>query len=179
MNAIGASDVIFVPSKSVYITESQKKSFAFSDEDRIRMLAEIAENRPWMRYTDIEMQQPVQPRTYATLCMLRERGDSPALLLGADKLPELDHLWAKVEEISAEFGIVCMDRGDMDCEKIIRESPFLTSLNIRVVRVPDEYKNVSSSRIREDLEKLYALKTDLQFLLPPELGGLPAELLMK
>lgn len=177
MHEVGAEDVIYVPSKYVYITEEQKKGFAFSDEDRIRMLAQIASFRPWMRYTDIEMQQPVQPRTYKTLRMLKDVGEDPALLMGADKLPELEHLWQNIPEIAAEFGIVCMDRGDMDCETLIRESPFLSSLNLRVVHVPESYKNISSSRVRDCLFHLRELKDELTSLLPPELGNLPSDLL--
>lgn len=177
MRSVGAEDVIFVPSKSVYIMEDQKKGFAFSDANRIEMLARIAANRPWMRYTDIEMKQPEQPRTYHTLCKLREKGEKPSLLLGADKLPELDHLWQYVREMADEFGIVCMDRSDMDCDTLIRESPFLTSLNIRVVHVPDSYREISSSRVRQCLFNLYELKEELSALLPPELGSMPADLL--
>ncbi|MBQ6502949.1 MAG: hypothetical protein IJI57_03435 [Flexilinea sp.] len=177
MRDVGAEDVIFVPSKAIYITEEQKKGFAFSDADRIRMLAQIASYRSWMRYTDIEMQQSVQPKTYKTLCMLREAGEDPTLLLGADKLPELDHLWQYIPEIASEFGIVCMDRADLDCDTLIRKSPFLSSLNIRVVHVPDSYKDFSSSRVRDCLFHLRGLKDELTALLPPELGNLPSDLL--
>ena len=175
--AVGAEDVIFVPSKSVYIRDEQKKSFVFSDEDRIEMLKRITSDRPKARWTDIEMKQAEQPRTYHTLCMLRDQGEDPALLIGADKLPELEHLWCYVREMADEFGIVCMDRGDMDCESIIRESPFLLSLHLQVVHVPDIYRNVSSTRIRECLFQLNYLKNELLTLLPPELAYLPADLL--
>ena len=174
---VGAKDVIFIPSKSKYILNEQQKGFAFSDEDRLEMLKKIADNRPEIRWTDIELKQPEQPRTYHTLCKLRDQGEDPMLLLGADKLPELDHLWMYVPEIASEFGIVCMDRADMDCEKMISESPFLLSLNIRVVHVPDTYKFVSSTRIRECLGQLYSLKEELQGLLPDELSSLPVDLL--
>lgn len=177
MKEAGAEKVIFVPSKSVYIMEDQKKGFAFSDKNRIEMLTRIAADRPWMHCTDIEMKQPTQPRTYETLCMLRDMGEEPSLLLGADKLPELDHLWLYVREIADEFGIVCMDRGDMDCNELISQSPFLTSLHIRVVNIPDTYRDFSSSRVRKCLFSLYELKEELNSLLPPELGNLPAELL--
>ena len=173
----GSKDVIFVPSKSTYITEDQKKSFAFSDEDRIDMLKRIADNRSWMRWTDIEMRQPEQPRTYNTLCMLRDLGETPSLLLGADKLEELEHLWRNVNKIAEEFGIVCMDRGDINCESVIQNSPFLTSLNIRVVHVPSAYKNISSSQIRASLLQLYNVQKTLQELLPQELTDLPVNLL--
>ena len=177
MKEAGAEKVIFVPSKSVYIMEDQKKGFAFSDENRIEMLTRIAADRPWMHCTDIEMKQPTQPRTYETLCMLRDMGEEPSLLLGADKLPELDHLWLYVREIADEFGIVCMNRGDIDCNDLISQSPFLTSLHIRVVNIPDTYRDFSSSRVRKCLFSLYELKEELNSLLPPELGNLPAELL--
>lgn len=173
----GSKDVIFVPSKSTYITEDQKKSFAFSDEDRIDMLKRIADNRSWMRWTDIEMRQSEQPRTYNTLCMLRDLGETPSLLLGADKLEELEHLWRNVNKIAEEFGIVCMDRGDINCESVIQNSPFLTSLNIRVVHVPPAYKNISSSQIRASLLQLYNVQKTLQGLLPQELTDLPVNLL--
>ena len=173
----GSKDVIFVPSKSTYITEDQKKSFAFSDEDRIDMLKRIADNRSWMRWTDIEMRQSEQPRTYNTLCMLRDLGETPSLLLGADKLEELEHLWRNVNKIAEEFGIVCMDRGDINCESVIQNSPFLTSLNIRVVHVPSAYKNISSSQIRASLLQLYNVQKTLQELLPQELTDLPVNLL--
>ena len=173
----GSKDVIFVPSKSTYITEDQKKSFAFSDEDRIDMLKRIADNRSWMRWTDIEMRQSEQPRTYNTLCMLRDLGETPSLLLGADKLEELEHLWRNVNKIAEEFGIVCMDRSDIDCESVIQNSPFLTSLNIRVVHVPSAYKNISSSQIRASLLQLYNVQKTLQELLPQELTDLPVNLL--
>ncbi|MBQ6341508.1 MAG: hypothetical protein IJI41_00140 [Anaerolineaceae bacterium] len=179
MRQTGAGYVTFVPSKSTYILDFQKKDFAFSDEDRIGMLKQIAEKREWLHWTDIELKSETQPRTYETLCKLRDMGENPSLLLGADKLPELEHLWIHVPEIASEFGIVCMDRGTTSCEELIQSSPFLTSLNLRVVHVPNEYKSVSSTKIRELFTQLQQIKETLQPLLPPELSDLPARLLQK
>ncbi len=177
MRASGREKVIFVPSKMEYIRDEQKKSFAFDDRMRLEMLAKIAENRPWMHYTDLEIRQDRQPRTWHTLCMLRDRGESPSLLIGADKLEELEMKWAYVPEIADEFGIVCMNRGDMDCEEIIGSSAFLRSLRICVVSVPDAYRDISSSKVRECLWQLEQLREELNGLLPPELNSLPADLL--
>ena len=179
MKTIGAEKVIFVPSKSDYILGDQKKGFAFPDSARIDMLAKIAGNRPWMEWTDIEMKQAVQPRTYDTLRKLRDLGENPSLLLGADKLEELDHLWMNVREMADEFGIVCVDRSGMNCEDIIRESPFLMSLHMEIVHVPPVYMDISSSRVRKALTELYDLKGELQELLPPELDSLPVDLLLR
>ena len=148
-------------------------------QDRIDMLRQIAENRSWMRYTDIEMRQKEQPKTYKTLCMLRDLGEEPSLLLGADKLQELEHLWKNIPEIAEEFGIVCMDRGEINCEEVIRNSPFLTSLHMTVIHVPPVYKDFSSTLVRDSLTQLYSLQQTLQYLLPPELKNLPADLLLR
>lgn len=177
MHALGRDEVIFVPSKSGYIMESQKKNFAFSDEKRIEMLAKIAANRPWMRFTDIEMKQQTQPRTYSTLCMLRELGETPAMLVGADKLEELEHLWQFVPEIAEEFGIVVMERSGIDCEKVISEDDFLSSLNIQLVKIPSEYRDISSTRARECLFHITEYGKELKAILPPELSNLPSDLL--
>lgn len=178
MKDTGRDDVIFVPSKMEYIRYEQKKNYAFSDESRIKMLAQIAQNRPWMRYTDIEMHEKEQPKTYRTLCRLRDMGENPSLLLGADKLDELETGWQFIPEIAREFGIVCLGRSGIDCDKIISESPFLSALNITVVNVPVEYKDISSTRARECLFHLTQLSSELQSILPPELLNLPAEILI-
>ena len=169
MRESGREKVIFVPSQTRYIKEDQKKDYAFSDADRLDMLARIAAERPWMAFTDIEMHQPVQPHTYDTLCMLRDLGEQPSLLVGADKVAELETRWMHVEEISREFGIVCMDRDDIQCEVLIRNSEFLSSLNITVVKVPETYKEVSSTHARELLNQIKALQQELNDILPPEL----------
>lgn len=172
MRASGRDGVIFVPSKSVYITEDQKKNYAFSEAERLEMLEKIAENRPWMMVTDIEFRQEQQPRTYTTLCMLRDQDLQASLLIGADKLIELESAWCFVPEIAEEFGIVCMGRGDMDAEEIIRNSPFLSALHITVVKIPDTFRNVSSTKVRETLQEISRLKQYLRELLPPELADL-------
>ena len=179
MRATARDDVIYVPSKMEYIRYEQKKNYAFSDKSRIEMLARIAANRTWMRYTDIEMHETVQPKTYKTLCKLREQGENPSLLIGADKLSELEHEWQFIPEISAEFGIVCLGRSGIDCEKMIREDPFLSSLNMTLVQPPAMYKNISSTRARECLFHLTQLGAELRSILPPELENLPAEVLIQ
>ncbi len=179
MNFTGMDDVLYVPSKMEYIRYEQKKNYAFSDASRIEMLRRIAEQRSWMRYTDIEMHETAQPRTYRTLCMLRDRGENPTLLLGADKLEELETGWQFIPEISEEFGIVCLGRSGIDCEGIIRNSPFLSSLNLTLVQPPEKYKDISSTRARECLFHLTQLGDELRNILPPELMNLPSEILIK
>ncbi len=172
MKALGRDHVIFVPSQSTYISGFQGKDYAFSNEERLSMLNTVAAARPWMRVCDWEMKQEKQPKTYETLCHLREEGECPSLLLGADKLIELETKWQFTREISDEFGIVCMDRGADNCEEIIRGSEFLRSLNLTRVNVPDEYHSISSTEARKYLRQIQEAKDALKDILPPELNGL-------
>ena len=167
----GGDEVIFVPSQTVYIRDQQGKDFAYGEERRLAMLCAAAEKRPWMRVTDWEMKQRRQPRTYETLCHLREKGHPAALLIGSDKLPELEKGWKHVREIAEEFGMVCLARGRDDCEKMIREDPYLLSLApfIRVVRTPDETRMVSSTAVRRLIAEIRRREEELAAMVPEEI----------
>jgi len=170
MEKTGREGVVYVPSKSVYIRDEQGKDFAYSDWQRLEMLRRAAESRPWMAVTDWELRQASQPRTYETLCHLRDEGYAPALLIGSDKLPELEHGWKHVGEIAREFGFVCNGRGTDECEAMIRQDPYLSTLAeyIEVVRSSDLLRGVSSTGVRRRLSRIRALKREVQALVPNE-----------
>ena len=171
MNETGREGVIFVPSKSTYIRGEQGKDYAYSDAVRLKMLKILSGNRPWMDVTDCELVAERQPRTYDTLCRLRDKGLDPALLLGSDKLPELEHGWRHVEEICREFGIVCLTRGEDECTRLLREDAYLRTLApfIRILETPAETRNVSSTRVRQIVRAIQALRSELETLAPPEI----------
>ena len=166
----GHEGVMFVPSKSVYISLSQGKDFAYSDLTRLEMLRAAASTRPWMDVTDIEIKAERQPRTYNTLCKLRDIGYKPTLLLGSDKLPELENKWLYVKEMAEEFGIVCLARGDDDCQRILCENPFLSSIaeRIKIVVTPKEMRDVSSTKVRNAL-KGGKITDEIKNMLPSEI----------
>ena len=168
----GREAVVFVPSQSRYIEEDQGKDYAFSGEERLAMLRALGASRPWLRAWDGELRAARQPRTYETLCRLREEGTDAALLLGSDKLPELGSRWLRVPEIAEEFGIVCLARGGDDCAAIIAADPCLRALagRIRVVATPDDWRDVSSSRVRAALRA--GDGAALRAMLPPEVLAL-------
>jgi nicotinate (nicotinamide) nucleotide adenylyltransferase len=167
----GREGVMFVPSRSDYIRNDQRKNGVLSGEKRLALLRKLAETRPWMLVTDQELCQPSQPRTYVTLCMLRDEGYSPTLLLGSDKLPELS-TWKYMPDLILEFGIVCLTRGADSCSRIIGEDPFLRDVKdrITVLETPDDWKNISSSAAREALRE--GRRDDLTRLVPPEIVGM-------
>ena len=166
----GTEPVIFIPSRSAYIRGDQGKDKAWPDEARLAMLKKLSETRPWMAVSDIELKQDRQPRSYDTLCRLREGGVRASLLMGSDKLRELERGWLHVEEIAREFGIVCVSRGEDDCAELLRQDPYLRALSpyIRLVTAPEEIRSVSSTRAR----RLLAENRDpagLAALLPEEI----------
>ena len=167
----GRERAIFVPSKSVYIRGEQGKDFAYPDARRLEMLRAAAASRPWMAVTDWEMRQKAQPRTYETLCHLRSLGDAPALLMGSDKLPELERIWRHVDAIAREFGLVCLARGRDECSAMISTDPFLSALApyIQVLEAPAATRDVSSTAVRTRLARIRALRREVEALVPEEI----------
>ena len=151
----GREGVLFVPSRTDYIRNNQGKDAVYSNEEREEMLRRLTESRPWMQVCDWELRQAEQPRTYTTLCRLREEGYSPALLMGSDKLRELSTGWRYVPEIAREFGIVCLARGKDSCREIIRDDPFLKAISDRIVLLdtPDDWREISSTAVRRILRQ--------------------------
>ena len=170
----GAKRVIFVPSRTIYIRDEQGKDEVYSEDRRLEMLRKAAENRPWMIVTDLEMRLERQPRTYETLCRLRDKGYDCALLMGSDKLPELEHGWLYVDEIVKEFGIVCLTRGGDVCAEMIRNDPYLQKLSpyMRVLETPEKTRGVSSTEVRRRVREIRKLQEELAELVPPEIIGM-------
>ena len=151
----GREGVSLVPARTDYIRNDQGKDAVYSNEEREEMLRRLAESRPWIRVCDWELHQAEQPRTYRTLCHLREEGYEPSLLMGSDKLRELSSGWKHVPEIAREFGIVCLARGKDSCREIIRDDPFLQEISdgILLLETPDDWKEISSTAVREILRQ--------------------------
>ena len=171
LHETGREGVVFVPSKMTYISGEQGKDYAFGDMERLSMLTRIRSARPWIEVCDYELLADHQPRTYETLCFLRDEGYEPSLLCGADKLEEMETVWKYADRIASEFGIVCMERSGQDVRKMIRESAFLTDLSeyITVVESEQKYQDISSSRVREILFRITELKRQLNELVPEEI----------
>ena len=172
-NACNADFVIFVPSKSVYIKHDQHKDIVFKDDVRYEMLQKIACSREWMLVSDVELNADQQPRSYYTLQTLQRKGFDVSLLMGSDKLNELQTGWKKIPEIAEEFGIVCMVRHNDKCEEMIDDDPFLSGIrsHIKLINTPNTYQEISSTKVR----KIFIENPDsqeLNALVPEELNGL-------
>jgi len=164
--------VVFVPSKQTYIREDQGKEFAFSDTARLDMLRKIAADHGWMQVSDHEIRQPEQPRTYATLCWLRGQGLTPKLLMGSDKLKELESGWRFVPEICREFGIAVMTRNGDPVREIIQTDHFLSGISayLEWIPTPDTWQRMSSTAVRRAMAA--GNLDSVRDMIPPEIRNL-------
>lgn len=167
---LGLEKVIFVPSKTSYIKDDQKKDMAFSNEARYQMLMDVKQSRDWMEVSRYELDADHQPRSYETLCYLKTQGYACHLLFGSDKLLELEHGWKHVDELMHEFGIVVMERNHDDIESIIHNDPYLNSYGdcIKVIKTSDRYQSISSTKVRLMLKECKKYQKELSEVLPRE-----------
>ena len=76
-----------------------------------------------------------------------------------------------MEDIAREFGFVCMSRGADECEAMIRQDPYLSTLSdyIQVVESSDLLRGVSSTAVRQRLSRIRALRREVRPLVPEEI----------
>ena len=151
--ATGIHNVVFVPSKAEYITGTQHKEYAFSDDRRLEMLYSLSINNQWMYVSSHDIDCKTQPRTYDSLCYLRdnEEWEEPALLIGGDVLSKLETDWINVDKIAKEFGFVCIQRNGEDCRAYVHNDPFLSQFesSFFFVDTPARYQTTSSTFVRQ------------------------------
>ena len=114
----GRETVVFVPSRSAYIREEQGKDYAYSDRARLAMLRAAREKRPWMAVTDYELTLDHQPRSYETLCRLKEEGYDAALLMGSDKLTELKQTGSMCGRLLRNSALSAWSGQEMTAERL-------------------------------------------------------------
>lgn len=171
MKETGSEGVVFIPSKGDYIIDEQKKEYAFEDSFRLDMLNDIKINRPWMDVCDHDTKSETQPRTYETLCWLKEQDVEPTLLIGSDVLFKMEKEWVNVDKIAQEFGIVCMTR--WNSEKDAQKDPFISSLlpYITFIESPKEYEHISSTSVRNECDASLKHWTNVCYAVPPEVAA--------
>lgn len=172
MKKTGRDGVIFVPSKQEYIANVQGKDFAFSDHARWDMLCRIALQRPGLGCSDHELRSEKQLRTYESLCMIRQMGYDPTLLVGSDVLFDMEKHWKNVDKIANEFGIVVTDRygNGRSVRKEIDGNPFFAPFKDRITVLGQpacEY--MSSSYARAALRGYMAFVGNIKSSMPEEI----------
>lgn len=155
MDSLHLRKVIFMPSKSHYILQDEKKDFSFSESSRLEMLKEVAKDNPWMIVSSYELEQKEQSRTYFTLKYLKTQGYQARLLFGSDWLINLKTKWKYIDEIGTEFSFVVLKRNQDSLEDIFEKDPYLKARRkyFTFIDSPDTYQNISSSNVRSLLKE--------------------------
>ncbi len=161
--------VIFMPTKDRYIKHDEGKDFVIKESNRFKLLEEVAKENDWMIVSDYELNCDKQPRTYETLCFLKNKGYDLKLLIGSDWLLKLNSGWKYVDEIMHEFGVILMTRNHDDIEQIIEQDEYLRQFKeyITCVNTPDIYQNISSTKIRQAL--FSSNLNELELMIPKEI----------
>ena len=161
--------VIFMPTKDRYIKHDEGKDFVIKESTRFKLLEEVAKKNDWMIVSDYELNCGKQPRTYETLCFLKNKGYDLKLLIGSDWLLKLNSGWKYVDEIMHEFGVILMTRNHDDIEQIIEQDEYLRQFKeyITCVNTPDIYQNISSTKIRQAL--FSSNLNELELMIPKEI----------
>lgn len=173
MKETGREQVVFVPSKAEYIVDEQKKEYAFEDAFRLDMLGDLQMTRPWMDICRHDMESETQPRTYETLCWMRDHEMDPTLLVGSDVLFNMESKWENVNKIAKEFGIVCITRSELKFPESIQDDAFLAPFipYITLVQAPDEYLWSSSSGARCQYDQALSYWERLCQIVPSEMAA--------
>lgn len=137
--------VIWVP-----VNDAYKKDTNIAAKHRVEMVRLTLENEQNITYSTHEQGYDKMVYTYDSLKMLQKQYPDAKIMFiaGADKLPLK---WFQREALLSEFGFILTNRGDMDCEAIINQSPMLSKYkhNLHII---DFDSNVSSTIVRDQIK---------------------------
>lgn len=171
---IDADLLLWVPSQAAYIRDVQHKERVFNDRERVEMLLRMLTDyndsykvpgSGKMTYCTLELSQETQPKTYETLDAVQKcyRDAQVYLLMGSDKLQELEHGWANIEYLLGHYKVIILPRFDENVQSIINSNTFLSAHKDAFVICDQGVKEqmLSSTQARESIRKL---ETELAFL---------------
>ena len=145
-------DIVLMPNKTTYYKEN--KVFV-SDKDRLNMLSLVAEQFPYMYYSDLEIIRGGVTHTIDTIRELRKADYTRNIyfLIGGDSLEWIDK-WVDAEELLSTVHFVTAVRGDTDLDRtktiIKRLRDEYPKSRISILDMEDT--PISSSDIRKRLE---------------------------
>lgn len=178
MKSTKADALVWVPSKTDYVAHVQGKSVLLGDKAKSDALAAMlyTDTGAWRagcenEYISLyELSAPVQPKTIETLRHFQKEypGCRFRLLVGSDKLPELETGWVNSEELLDSFGIVVLQRSSDDVQGIIGNTPFLSrhKKDIEVVSPGILEQSLSATMVRDNIQKIRAMIAETQKMVP-------------
>lgn len=178
MKSTNADALVWVPSKTDYVTHVQGKSILLGDKAKSDALAAMlyTETGAWRSgcenqyISQYELKAIVQPKTIETLRHFQEEYPNCQfrLLVGSDKLPELETGWVNSEELLDSFGIVVLQRNSDNVQGIIENTPFLFKHKkaIEIVSPGILEQSLSATMVRDNIQKIRAMIAETQKMVP-------------
>ena len=137
--------VIWVP-----VNEAYRKATNIAAKHRIEMVKLALMNEPNINYSLHEQTHDEIIRTFESAKELQEiyPNDKILFIAGADKL---GFKWMQREEFIRDFGYIILNRGDFNCEEIIKKSKNLSKwkTNIKILEYDSD---ISSTIVREEIK---------------------------
>ena len=137
--------VIWVP-----VNEAYRKATNIAAKHRIEMVKLALMNEPNINYSLHEQAHDEIIRTLESAKELQEiyPNDKILFIAGADKL---GFKWMQREEFIRDFGYIILNRGDFNCEEIIKKSKNLSKwkTNIKILEYDSD---ISSTIVREEIK---------------------------
>ena len=134
------------------VNDAYKKDTKIAAKHRVEMVRLTLKNEENVTYSTHEQGYDKMVYTYDSLKMLQAQYPDAKIMFiaGADKLPLK---WFQRESLLSEFGFILTNRGDIDCETIINQSPMLSKYrhNLNIINFDSD---VSSTQVREQIRTI-------------------------
>ena len=143
------ADVIYVPSNLSFMKGWKNVEDDFiSDDERIALIRESVKVIPKASVTDIEIAGESDGRTYNTVQLIKDRYNEVVIVMGIDKLDELDR-WYNADRLFTENKVLVFERNGENLESMMTD--FIRERRDNFIAAPmqDFYENISSTAVRD------------------------------
>ena len=133
------------------VNEAYRKSTNIAAHHRIEMVKLALANENNISYSLHEQGYKDIIRTFESVKVLQKLNpyDKIVFIAGADKL---EFKWMQREEFVRDFGYIILSRGDIDCDRIIKNSPSLSKWKNNI-KFLDYNSDISSTIVRKEIKE--------------------------
>lgn len=144
--------VIWVP-----VNDAYQKSTNINSKHRVNMVKLALKDESNIDYSLHELDYDRIVRTLESMEILQRKipQDELFFIAGADKIVLK---WMQKERFISQFGYILVNRGDVDCNRVINSVPTLRQYKSRI-KILNYYSDVSSTMVRDQIKSGY--KSDL------------------
>lgn len=157
------ADVIYVPSNLSFMKGWKKVDDDFiSDDERIELIRESISDYADFSVTDIEITGVSDGRTYNTVQFIKKSYENVVMVMGIDKLNELDR-WYNAEQLFSEIQVLVFGRNGENLESMMTDFIRKHRDNFRDASMPERYEYISSTAVRDAVgaDKLKEIENDV------------------